>query len=80
MSMLLREKIMKFCYLKCVDMQNWVERYEEAKRARTLDRQRFSYNGPNAIVRRDASGFFAIDSTKLWTNESDTFVLPQHCE
>ena len=38
------------------------------------------YNGPNATVRRDASGFFDIDSTKWWTNESDTFVLPQHCE
>jgi len=36
--------------------------------------------GPQAIVRRDASGFFQIDSTKLWTDQSDTFVLPQHCE
>ena len=32
------------------------------------------------VIRRDASGFFAMNSTKLWTNESDTFVLPQHCE
>ena len=36
--------------------------------------------GPQAIVRRDASGFFQIDSTKLWMDQSDTFVLPQHCE
>ena len=36
--------------------------------------------GPQATVRRDASGFFQIDSTKLWTDQSDTFVLPQHCE
>ena len=36
--------------------------------------------GPQATVRRDASGFFQIDSTKHWTDQSDTFVLPQHCE
>lgn len=37
-------------------------------------------NGSNATVRRDNSGFYAIDSTKFWTNESDTYVLPGHCE
>ena len=36
--------------------------------------------GPQATVRRDASGFFQIDSSKLWNDQSDTFVLPQHCE
>ena len=36
--------------------------------------------GPQATVRRDASGFFQIDSTKIWSDQSDTFVLPQHCE
>ena len=38
------------------------------------------YNGPNAIVKRDTSGFFAIDSIKYWTNENDTFVLLEQCE
>ena len=38
------------------------------------------YNGPNAAVKRDASGFFAIDFTKRWTNDSDTFVLLEQCE
>lgn len=33
------------------------------------------YNGPNATIRRDASRFFARDYSKLWTNESDMFVL-----
>ena len=37
-------------------------------------------NGPNARVRRDPSGFFAIESTKLWMDVRDTFVLPQQCE
>lgn len=36
--------------------------------------------GPQATVRRDGCGFFQIDSTKIWQDESDTFVLPQHCE
>ena len=26
------------------------------------------------------SGLIQIDSTKLWTNQTDTFVLPEHCE
>ena len=29
---------------------------------------------------RDKSGLIQIDSTKLWTNQTDTFVLPEHCE
>lgn len=37
-------------------------------------------NGPNATVRKDESGYFAIDSTRLWTDQSDTFVFPQQCE
>ena len=41
MSMLLREKIMKFCYLNSNDMQKWVERYEDANQVRTMARQRF---------------------------------------
>ena len=36
--------------------------------------------GRNPIVQRDASGFVAIDSTKLLTNISDTFVLAKTCE
>jgi len=33
-----------------------------------------------AILQQNASGFFQIDSTKLWNDQSYTFVLPQHCE
>ena len=36
--------------------------------------------GPLASIRRDKSGLIQIDSTKLWTNQTDTFVLPEHCE
>lgn len=38
------------------------------------------YSGRGATVRRDASGFFAIDSTKLWTDARDTLVFPEQCE
>ena len=36
--------------------------------------------GRNPTVQRDVFGFVAIDSTKLWTNTSDTFVLAKTCE
>ena len=36
--------------------------------------------GRNPTIQRDASGFVAIDSTKLWTSTSDTFVLAKICE
>ena len=36
--------------------------------------------GSNATVRRDVSGFLKVDSTKLWNDLRDTFVLPEHCE
>ena len=36
--------------------------------------------GWNPIVQRDVFDFVAIDSTKLWTNRSDTFVLVESCE
>lgn len=36
--------------------------------------------GRNPTVRKDGSGFVAIDSTKLWTNRSDTFALAETCE
>ena len=36
--------------------------------------------GRNQIVQQDAFGFVAIDSTKLWTNASDTFVHAETCE
>ena len=36
--------------------------------------------GRNATVRRDKSGLLQVDSTKLWTDARDTFVLPEHCE
>ena len=37
-------------------------------------------HGRNPTLQRDASGFVAIDSTKLWTDRSDTFVLVESCE
>ena len=36
--------------------------------------------GRNPTIQRDASGFVAIDSTKLWTDKNDTFVLANSCE
>ena len=36
--------------------------------------------GRNPTIQRDASGFVAIDSTKLWENQSKTFVLANSCE
>ena len=36
--------------------------------------------GPLTSIRRDKSGLIQIDSTKLWTNQTETFVLPEHCE
>lgn len=36
--------------------------------------------GRSATVRREKSGFYAIDSKALWTNKSDTFVFPHQCE
>ena len=37
-------------------------------------------SGPNATVRRDKSGLIQVDSTKVWTDQRDTFVCPEHCE
>ena len=47
-----------------------------------LDVQWFKvvFRGPQATMWWDASCFFQIDSTKIWNDQSDTFVLPQHCE
>lgn len=36
--------------------------------------------GSNATVRRDVSGFLEVDSTKLWNDLRDTFVLSKHYE
>lgn len=36
--------------------------------------------GRNPTIQRDASGFVAINSTRLWTNRTDTFVLAETCE
>ena len=36
--------------------------------------------GPQVIVRKDKSGFLQVDRTKIWTDQRDTFVLPEHCE
>lgn len=36
--------------------------------------------GPNATIKRHASGFVTIDSTKFWQSRKDTLVLPQQCE
>ncbi|KAH7424576.1 hypothetical protein KP509_11G014100 [Ceratopteris richardii] len=37
-------------------------------------------SGRKAIVRRDKSGLLQVNSTRLWTDERDTFVLPEHRE
>ena len=36
--------------------------------------------GPNATIKRDASGYVTIDSTKFWQTRKDRLVLPQQCE
>ena len=36
--------------------------------------------GPQVTVRKDKSGFLQVDCTKIWTDQRDTFVLPEHCE
>ena len=36
--------------------------------------------GQQSTIRRDKSGLIQVDSTKVWTNQRDTFVLPEHCE
>ena len=36
--------------------------------------------GPQGTVRKDKSGFLQVDRTKIWTDQRDTFVLPEHCE
>ncbi|MCO5606180.1 hypothetical protein L7F22_060367 [Adiantum nelumboides] len=36
--------------------------------------------GCNATIRRDVSGLVQVDSTKVWTDASDTLALLEHCE
>ena len=36
--------------------------------------------GPNATIKRHASGYVTIDSTKFWQTKKDRLVLPQQCE
>lgn len=36
--------------------------------------------GRNPTIQRDASGFVSINSARLWTNRTDTFVLAETCE
>ncbi|RYA39312.1 hypothetical protein DD606_25795, partial [Enterobacter cloacae complex sp. GF14B] len=37
-------------------------------------------SGRNATVHRDGNKLVQIDSTKTWTDVSDTFALPEHSE
>lgn len=37
-------------------------------------------NRPHATLCRDKSGLIQVDFTKVWTDQRDTFVRPQHCE
>ena len=37
-------------------------------------------SGTSASVHRDKSGLIQVDSTKLWTDSRDTFILLEHCE
>ena len=36
--------------------------------------------GPNLSVRKDQSGFYQVDSTKIWRDQRDVLALPEHCE
>ena len=36
--------------------------------------------GQQSTIGRDKSGLIQVDSTKVWTNQRDTFVLPEYCE
>lgn len=36
--------------------------------------------GQQSTIRRDKSGLIQVDSTKVWTDQRDTFALPEHCE
>lgn len=36
--------------------------------------------GPQVTVHKDKSGFLQVDRTKIWTDQRDTFVLPEHGE
>lgn len=36
--------------------------------------------GTQTSVRRDKSGLVQVDSTRIWRDQTDTFVLPEHCE
>ena len=36
--------------------------------------------GPASTIRRHPSGLPQIDSTRFWTSQDDTLVLPEHCE
>lgn len=36
--------------------------------------------GQQSTIRRDKSGLIQVDSTKVWTDQRDTFVLPEHCD
>lgn len=38
------------------------------------------YRGPNATMRKEKSGFYAVDSSKLLTRNDEPFVLPRHAE
>ena len=37
-------------------------------------------SGSNPTIRKDDSGFIAVDSTRGWSNESDTYVLASATE
>ena len=37
-------------------------------------------SGSNPTIRKDDSGFITVDSTRKWSNESDTYVLASATE
>ena len=36
--------------------------------------------GPRPSIKVAQNGFVVVDSTRLWTNQSDTFVFPDQCD
>ena len=36
--------------------------------------------GLNVTIHKDVLGILEVDSTNLWNDLRDTFVLPKHCE
>ena len=38
------------------------------------------YRGPNATIRLERSGFYAVDSSRLVSSTEEPYIFPRHCE